>query len=128
MEVFVTRRASRHFDAQLRIHAEEMPIKAERAGWAFGASTDEPAREAANDPVIDPAIALSLKVEDLRGQSLFATHDPAPLTCVPLAAGIYRVTARQGEVEHHYLMVLGAHESVDMHVRIDTHRPAAGDQ
>ena len=125
MEVFVTRHPSRVFNAQLRIHAEAQPACGARTSWSFGAAGDDVcAREAANDPVLDPTLGLSLKVEDLRGHSLFATHDPAPLTYVPLAAGIYRVTARQGEVEHHYLMVLGAHESVDMHVRLDTRRPA----
>jgi 3-hydroxyisobutyrate dehydrogenase-like beta-hydroxyacid dehydrogenase len=126
MEVFVTRRAGRMFNAQLRIHAEPQPVVDTRAAWAFGAAAREPATEAANDPSLDPGFALSLKVEDLRGHSLFASHDPAPLTYVPLAAGIYRVTARQGEVEHHYLMVLGAHESVDMHVRLDACRPFPG--
>jgi hypothetical protein len=119
MQVFLTRRASRCFNAQLRIHAQSQPADDTRTSWAFGATDDRAALEAANDPALDPDLALSFKVEDLRGRSLFATHDPAPLTYVPLAAGIYRVTARQGEVEHHYLMVLGAHESVDMHVRLD---------
>jgi hypothetical protein len=125
MQVFVTRRASRTFNAQLRIHAQSSPACDTRTSWAFGATDDRAAREAANDPSLDPDLALSFKIEDLRGHSLFATHDPAPLTYVPLAAGIYRVTARQGEVEHHYLMVLGAHESVDMHVRLDARSAGA---
>ena len=104
MDATLTRRQAPGLTGQLRIHSGEVRqlSLARFDDSEFGELGDQP---------------LSLQVDEIGGRRLFAIHDPGPLTHLALGSGTYRITARHGEVEHRFLVSLGAREAIDLHLR-----------
>lgn len=68
-------------------------------------------------------VRISVRIDDLAGNRVFAVEDAGPLIRVALAPGTYQVTARRGEVRRSYTLNLMHGASFDLHVRLTPDRP-----
>ena len=65
-----------------------------------------------------PPAPVHLSIEDLAGHRLLDLDQIDPLLDIPLPAGTYHVTARQGAATRRYTMTLAASSAHDLHLRL----------
>lgn len=96
--------------AHLRIHAHEgVRTGPRRFAWM-------PSRLRAMAPT-------GVHVQDLQGHEYFAADDAQSLIDLPLPAGTYHVTLRQGELQRRYTVALEHGARFDLHLPQATDRP-----
>lgn len=101
--------------ARLLIHAEDhLSTMAVRSASAFDRLHAWWSRR---QPLAKPS-RLKLQIDDLQGQPLRAVDDAGPLTCWPLPAGTYRVTAICGDLRRSYTLTLEPGTSFDLYLRL----------
>lgn len=105
--------------AHLLIHAHEgMRTELRRFAWM-----PLRLRAMAPDHLLSPATApTGVRVQDLQGHEYFAADDARSLIDLPLPAGTYHVTLRQGELQRRYTVAL------EHGARFDLHLPQATDR
>jgi hypothetical protein len=62
-------------------------------------------------------IPLRLQINNIRGYPVFATHNAALLTDLPLPAGTYHITARWGCIKRCYTLALAQGTCFDLYLR-----------
>jgi hypothetical protein len=63
-----------------------------------------------------PAAPTGVQVQDLQGHEYFAADDARSLIDLPLPAGTYHVTLRQGELQRRYTVALAHGARFDLHL------------
>ena len=106
--------------AHLLIHAHE----GVRTGSGRFAWMPSRLRAMASDRLPShPAAPTGVRVQDLQGHEYFAADDARSLIDLPLPAGTYHVTLRQGELQRRYTVALEHGTRFDLHLPQATDRP-----